>query len=367
MNNMFREGNFFSDSLPSGQRGKCIPLSGRDRRLGVSDAKVHDANFAFLSTTLAKLHTKTYEPKVWFTFAEDVPVDTGGGFVDYIEYFTVDWAGIMNDTRNIFGNNGNLIPRVNASMTQNRVPVYTYEIAYDLRFVELEKMKKINLQKSIEQIYQDGILAGWDYFCQRIAYLGIGSGAAASHGLFNSANVLVGTIDNSATTGRGFEGLSDAQLIGFFNGVFMRYLVESNMNISLLPDTFLVPSYVSTDACNRISALYTNNILEFLKEKNLGKAQAGDKFKLTIKARPDLDDMGTFGAGRIVAYRKEKDFVRLDMPYPVQHFITLPNVDKMSYTTAFVGQVSALQMPYNQSSDALGVVTYWDFNTNADE
>lgn len=353
----FQTGVHFSDSLPASQRGKVFDLGKNSKARFVSDAKIHDANFAFLSTTLAKLHTKTYTPKVWFTYAKDIPVDTGGGFVDYVEFFTVDWAGIMNDTRNIFGNNGNLIPRINASMTQNRVPVYTYEIAYDLRFVELEKMKQLTLAKSIEQIYKDGILAGWDYFCQRVAYLGV----ADSQGLFNANNVLTGTIDNSSTSGQGFEGLTDAEVVGFFNGVFMRYLIQSNMNISLLPDTFLVPSFVSSNLVSRMSALYTNTLLDFLKEHNLGKAQAGKAFEITIEARPDLDNLGVAQKGRIVAYRKDKDFVRLDMPYPVQHFITLPNIDKMAYTTAFVGQVSVIQMPYNQDANTLGVVTYWDF------
>lgn len=356
--NSLIEGVYFSDTLPAQNRGKCFPVTGRERRF-IGDAKVHDANFAFLSTTLAKLHSKVYEPKSHFTYAEDIPVDTGGGFVDYIEYMAVDWAGIMAETRNIFGNNGNLIPRINAKMSQTRVPVFTYEIAYDLRFVELEKMKRINLQKSIEQIYEDGILVGFDYFCQNLAYTGL----QGQTGLFNSANVLVGTIDNSATTGSGFEGLSDAEVVGFFNGVFTRYLTATNMNPNLLPNTFLVPTFVNQNLCDRMSALYTNSLYNYLKENNIGKAQVGENFKIEIKSRSQLDDLGTLGYGRIVAYRKEKDYVRMDMPYPIQHFITLPNIDKMAYTTAFVGQVSVVQLPYNQSSASLGVVTYWDFTT----
>lgn len=357
--NSLIEGVYFSDTLPESQRGKCIPLSGRERRYFVGDANVHDANFAFLSTTLAKLHTKVYEPKSHFTYSEDIPVDTGGGFVDYVEYFSVDWAGIMSDTRNIFGNNGNLIPRINAKMSQTRVPVFTYEIAYDLRFVELEKMKKLSLPKAIEKIYEEGILVGFDYFCQNIAYTGL----QGQTGLFNSPSVLIGTIDNSATTGSGFEGLSDAQIVGFFNGVFTRYLIDSNMNVNLLPNVFLVPTFVTEDLCNRFSALYTDSLYNFLKEHNIGKAQAGEGFKIEIKGRPALNSLGTAGYGRIVAYRKEKEYVRMDMPYPIQHFITLPNIDKMAYTTAFVGQVSVVQLPYNQSSASLGVVTYWDFTT----
>ena len=349
----------FSDSISTRNRGKCIPVTGQAKRTYIGDTKVHDANFAFLSTQLAKLHTKTYEPKVFFTYGKDIPVESSGGFVDYVEYYTVDWAGIVNDTRNVMGNGVNIVPRVNAAMTQNRVPVYTYEIAYDLRFIELEKMKKLSLSKSLEQIYQTGIRAGWDYFCQRVAYLGINN----SKGLFNSDKVLVTRINNSGTTSKGFEGLADDVVVSFINGIFQSVLENSNMNIALMPDTILVPTWMQSDLVSRFSALYSNSLFDFIKEHNLGKAQGGSDFKLTIEARPDLDTLG--GHGRIVAYKKDKDYVRLDMPYPIQHYITLPNIEKGAYTSVFVGQVSEVQMPYNTNSNEQGVVMYFDFDTEA--
>lgn len=355
--------NFFVDSVSAENRGKTFSVTdmfgSRVKKMYVSDAKVHDANFAFLSNALAKLHTKLYEPKYFVTYAEDVPVDVGGGFVDNVSFYTVDWAGIMNEFRNVMGNNANVIPRVNAGMTQKSVPVYTFEVAYDLRFVELEKMKKLTLQKSIQEIYSNAIVAGWDLFVQNVAYTGINGG----QGLFNSDNVLITTIDNSTAdaANSGFSGMADTLVAAFFNGVFESYLLNSNMNISLLPDTFLVPTFVGSDLTSRFSALYTSTLRKFLIEHNLGVDEGDPSFKVTIKSRPALNTLGTGGHGRIVAYRKDKDFVRVDMPYPMQHYITLPNIDKMSYTSAFVGQVSAIQMPYNNSDAELGVVTYWDF------
>lgn len=360
MNNVFTSSETkyrFSDSIARKHRGKAVPLTGMQKRMFVNDTKVFDANFTFLQTKLAKLHQKTYEPKVFFTYAQDVPIETGGGFVDFIEYFTVNWAGIMNDTRNLFGNGGNIIPRVNAGMTQNTAKVYTYEIAYDLRFVELEKMKKAALSKSIEQIYQDGIRAGWDYFCQNVAYLGINGDT----GLFNSTKVKVTSITNSATTGSGFEGYNDDVVVAFINGIFLDVLNDSNMNVNLLPDTILVPTWMMSDLVSRFSALYSNSLFDFIKEHNLAKAQGGEKFKLTIVGRPDLNTIGTNSKGRVVAYRKEKDYVRMDMPYPIQHYVTLPNVDKAAYTSIFVGQVSQVQLPYNESSSDAGIVRYYDF------
>ena len=84
--------------------------------------------------------------------------------------------------------------------------------------------------------------------------------------------------------------------------------------------------------------------------------------QISIASRAELDEEGSTKKGRIVAYKKDKAFVRIDIPYPIQHFITLPNVDKMSYTSAFVGQVSEIQLPYNNSDQEFGVVTYWDFS-----
>lgn len=356
------EKNFFVDSISANKRGKSFSIKSMYgpyvAKSMIGDSKVHDTNFAFLSTTLAKLHTNLYEPKYFVTYAQDVPVDVGGGFVDYVSYFSVDWAGIMNEFRNVVGNNANYIPRVNAGLNQKKVNVYTFEVAYDLRFIELEKMKKLTLQKSIQDIYQNAIVAGWDLFVQKVAYTGVEN----KTGLFNATNVQKITIDNNAgTANSGFAGLSDGTVVSFFNGVFEYYLKNSNMNISVLPDTFLVPSFVGKDLTSRFSALYTSTLRKFIIDHNLGSDESNGEVKITIASRPGLDNLGTGGHGRIVAYKKDKSFVRIDMPYPMQHYITLPNIDKMGYTSAFVGQVSEIQLPYNTSNTELGIVSYWDF------
>lgn len=355
--------NFFVDSVNPQNRGKAYSIrevvGSKALKMYVKDAKIHDTNFAFLTTTLAKLHNQLYEPLYFVTYGQDIPVDTGGGFVDYVQYYTVDWAGIMNEFRNVMGNNANYIPRVNAGLTQKRVNVYTFEVAYDLRFVELEKMKKLTLQKSIQDIYQNAIVAGWDLFVQKVAYVGI----EGKTGLFNNADTMTTTIDNSSATANnaGFKGMTDEDVVAFFNGVFETYLENSNMNITVLPDTFLVPTFVGSDLSSRFSALYTSTLRKFIVDHNLGVDESNGEVKVVIKSRPDLNTLGTGGHGRIVAYKNDKTFVRIDMPYPMQHYITLPNIDKMSYTSAFVGQVSEVQLPYNTSDEELGIVTYYDF------
>lgn len=352
-----------ADSMPNTTRGhvydiKDIYGKSSQRRL-VGDATVHDANFAFLTTTLSKLDPTLHKPLYWTTYQKDLPIDIGQGFVDYIEYYTMDWAGITNEFRNFVGNSTDYVPRINAGMTQERLPVFTYGIAYDLRFVDLEKMKKLKLQESIQKIYSDGIMAGWDMFCQHVAYLGSGT---TGYGLFNSNKVHITTIDNTGTTGSGFDGLSDAKAVAFFNGVIEYYLNNSHMNLEVLPDTFLIPTFVSRDLSARYSQLYVDTLRGFIKKHNMAVDESDGAIKeINIQGRPELNAIGTASKGRIVAYRKDAQFIKLHIPYPVQMYMTLPNIERLAYTSVFFGQVSGVELPYDQDSASLGIVSYWDF------
>ena len=337
------------------------------------DVTIHDDNFAFVSTKLAKLHQETYEPLYYITYIEDLPIDVGQGFVDFVEYYTIDWAGIASSTReNLVGNQSNIIPRINASANQKIAPVFTYEIAYDLKFIELEKLNKVQFTKSIEQIWRDAIVAGFDLFAQIIAYEGVSESLNAP-GLFNNPNVKAYSVPAGAGgggTATKFVDLTDEEIVAFFNGVMATYLSESNFNLSILPDTFLIPLEDGTELSSRINTFFTKNLRNYIKENNLGIDEIGDsrmaaEYNFDIRSRSQLEDLGAASNGRCVVYRNNKRYVRMDMPYPLQQYYTGPNVDRAAYTTYFVAQISAVQMPYNDGATGeFGPVTYWDFGAN---
>lgn len=330
----------------------------------VNNRKLHDSNFAFVQTALAKLHEKVYEPKWNATYAQDIPVKVGGGLVDFVEYYTVEWAGQGDDTT-LVGNNVNQIQRVNAHANANKVDVFTYEIAYGLKFVEVEKLNKINFTKSLEAIYKDAIVAGFDMFVNKIAYIG----ANGNDGLFTSDErvpVSVIPAGTLAPTATGFAQMTDGEIVGLINGIISDSLIQSNMNLSLIPDTFLLPVVDATELTSRFSTLYTATLREFIMEHNLGidesKAAGDTTYRLKLKGRPALENIGTNKHGRIVAYRFNEDFLRLDIPYAISLYITLPDITNAEYVSLFVGQVSQIQLPYNtDNADLTAPVKYYDF------
>ena len=324
--------------------------------------KLHDANFAFVMTTLSKIHTKTYEPKYNTTYAQDIPVEVGGGMVDYVDYFTVDYAGMPTEQQNLVGNNVTDIAKVNAKLNHRKVDVHTFEIAYDIKFVEIDKLNKVQFTKSLEAIYKDGITAGWDLFCDKIAYEGFNG----KNGLFTHEDVITTVIPQGTkdATQFGFAAMTDEEIVSVINGILSYYLINTNNNLELLPDKILLPVSDSTELSNRFSTLYSNTLRRFLSEFNVGSDEAISagisNYKLKINGRNRLNNAGTLNGGRIVAYKYDKDFVRIDVPYPVQSYYTGPNVNKACYTTVFIGQVSEVQLPYNESAKTIGAVTYWD-------
>jgi hypothetical protein len=334
----------------------------------IKNKELHDNNFAFVSTTLSKLHETAYDPIWYVTYSQDISIDVGGGFVDYIEYFTVNWSGIQEQTENLFGNNGGIIPRVNASANQATARVYTYEVAYDLKFVEIEKLNTLRFQKAITEIYKNAINAGFELFTQTIAYTGVS--ASGDSGLFNNSNVKVYSVPAGDSTGTKFVDLTDAEIISLFNGIMAEYLTKTNWNLGMLPDTFLLPSDDAQELSNRFSDFFNKSLRNYLLENNMGVDEVKGSpleasYNFRIRGRSQLDSLGTADNGRMVVYKNEKRFVRMDMPYPLQVYYTGPNVERGAYTTFFVGQISKVQMPYNDgASGEFGPVTYWDFGAD---
>lgn len=343
-------------------RGKTVSVrdavSPKYFRTIIGDSTMHDGNFAFLTSALAKLNPNILEPKHNVNYTKDIPIEVSNtGFVDYITTYTVNWSGIANQIRNSMSNNTNVIPRVNAGMSQINYIVYTFELGYDIQFIELEKMKKLEIGKSLESIFKGPVMTGFDFFAENVGYFGDGAG---HKGLFNHDDIVpVSTLDVSKAT---IGTATDAELVGIFNGILEQVYMNSNMNGAVVPDTFLIPSWFALELQKRMSNLYNANLFTYLKDNNYITLMTNGEVKITITSRPGLETLGAAGVGRIVAYKKDKEFVKMDIPYPMQHFITLPNIEKMAYTTAFVGQISEIQMPYNTSkTDLAAPVQYFDF------
>ena len=81
-----------------------------------------------------------------------------------------------------------------------------------------------------------------------------------------------------------------------------------------LADTLLLPVAAFTAIATRRIPDTTMTILQFLQQYNVYTAQTGQS--LTIRAVRGLEDAGSGSSGRMVAYRRDPQVLKLHLPMP---------------------------------------------------
>jgi hypothetical protein len=326
-----------------------------NKMLSAEQKRAHDSAFGILTNKLAKVDPTIYEPIIFTTYRRDFKaIEATNEFVDGIEFYSTDYTGLANEIDNLTGSSNDIIPLVNAGISQEKVPVFLFQLTYVLKFVEIEKLSKKDLPVQIEAVYQKAASAGFELFVEKVSHLGLG----VHGGLFNHEDVgtTATAIKKSAVTG---STATDAELLALINTPIKRFLDMSNFNVEMMPDTLLVPVWLINELQNRSSAMYTHSLYDYVVENNLATAAAKNyglkDFKLSIEGRPMLDDMGVNNTGRIVAYKNDGRFVKLHIPYAFQAYMTQPDITLGGYVTLFLAQVSAPQIPYKEA------VRYFDF------
>lgn len=354
----------FNESTYTRYDQGVTPISRATRQFGVEKAKLYDAGFSFLTSQLAVVDPHVYAPKANITYKDDIAIEQLKGFLDYVEYYTSDWGGVADDLNNVFANNANYIPRVNAGLYQNRLKIFTLEIAYDLRWIELEKLAKQKLPTTIEALYKDTIAIAWDLMVNRAVYTGIGGAG----GLLTSSKVPVYTlpITNallSVVDPQDGDYVTNEALLAILNGMAAIFMQADGYVLDFLPDTMLIPGKFREVLSSRTSALLAQNLQNYFAKNNAfideaqGNGLPDHKFK--IVRRVWCDGVGEGGADRIVLYKNSPEFVKIWLKDIAQYW-SGPNPERLGTTTLFVGQVSEIQMPYSLSADTYGPVVYFD-------
>lgn len=319
-----------------------------DNMLSADQKKAHDAGFGVLTNKLAKVDPTIYEPIIFTTYRRDFKaIEASNELVDGIEYYSTDYAGLVDEINNIVGTRNDVVPRINAGINQAKVPVFLFQLTYTLKFAEIEKLSKKQLPVAIESVYQKAAAAGFELFIDKVSHLGMG----VHGGLYNHADV--DATSAATVTTSNITTVTDAQLIALVNTPIKVFLAATNFNVEMLPDTILMPTWIIAELQSRNSVMYQASLYDYVLDHNLGEAASRAHgltgYKLSLEGRPALDNIGAANKGRIVVYRNDGRFVKLHIPYAFQAYMTQPDMTELGYTTLFMAQVSAPQIPYKEA------------------
>lgn len=307
---------------------------------------------AFLVSELEKRDPMIRKPLTSFTYPRDININTGGGWVDYVSAMSVAYGitgGSGDGLVNAGGANG--IPVVQASVDKGVFKAHVFAAALRIMFVDMQKSNFIG--RSLDQLLQDGIRLSYDKHMDENIYVGLAK--YGSTGLINNPDAVETTVeDNGATSGAStkWADKTPAQILADINTAITATWAAAEYDESAMPNHILIPYEQYTYILNTmVTDLATETIMDFVLKNNVAAKNGGSLF---IGATKWCKGAGTSDSDRMVVYVNHERFVNVDELVPMSRVMSAPNVTNVCYDTAYMANVSEVQVLYPQT------ITYWD-------
>lgn len=298
---------------------------------------VNDA-YAFLEKQLELLDPKIKEPLSGTDWPRDMPVKTGGGFVENVSVVDVTYASTGKEDDALFVENGNDIPVMQADFNKETARVFNFQEYMRIGYLEQQKFKK--LAYSLEDTMNKGIRLHLDKVMDKNVYTGFVK--EGTTGLLNNAGITRSAAPNGAAGTATWATKTADEILDDVNAIISAVWQANDCATDALPNHILVPvDQFGALVTRKVSHDSERSILTYVLENNLTNQQGGN---LVISPSKFCKAIGANGSDRMVAYINEEERIRFSQTVPLQRLQT--EVINMSFNTPFVSQFSEVQFVY---------------------
>lgn len=301
---------------------------------------------AFLISELEKRDTMIREPLTSVTYPRDVPIDVGGGWVDYVSAMSVAY-GMTNGAQNspVHAGGANNVPVVQANLDKGLFKAHTFAAALRVMFVDMAKSNFIG--RSLDQLLSQGVRLAYDKHMDANVYVGMEE--YGTTGLVNDPDAVETTAaSNGATTpSTKWADKTPQQILDDINKALTAAWAAAEYDESGVPNHVLLPYEQYTYLLNtKVTDLATETILDFVMKNNIATKNGRGFFIGGVRW---LKGAGTGGSDRMAVYNNDRRFVKLDELVPLSRVMTSPNAAEVCYDTAYMANISQVQLFYPQT------------------
>lgn len=301
---------------------------------------------AFLASELEKRDPIIRKPLTSFTYPRDIPIQTGGGWVDYVSAMSVAYGitgGSGSGTVDAGGANG--LPIVQASVDKGVYKTHVFAAALRVMFVDMQRSNFIG--RSLDQMLQDGIRLVYDKHQDENVYKGLDK--YDTTGLVNNADAVETTVASNGATAAStkWADKTPKQILKDVNDAITAVWAAAEYDESAMPNHIIIPYEQYTYILNTpVTDLATETILDYILKNNVATKNGGE---LVIGATKWCKGAGTSGADRMVVYCHNDRFLKMDELVPLSRVMSAPNVTNVCYDTAYMANISEVQILYPQT------------------
>lgn len=301
---------------------------------------------AFLVSELEKRDTLIRKPLTSFTYARDININTGGGWVDYVSAMSVGY-GITNGSDNglVSAGGANGLPIVQANMDKGVYKAHVFAAALRIMFVDMQKSNFIG--RGIDQLLQEGMRMAYDKHMDANVYVGLSE--YGTTGLINNADAVETEVAGNGATSSStkWKDKTPKQILQDINSAITDTWKAAEYDTQAIPNHILIPYEQYTYILNTmVTDLSTETIFDYVMKNNVAAKNGGSLF---IGATNYCKGSGTGGKDRMVVYVNNERYVSMDELVPLQRVMTAPNAANFCYDTDYAANISEVQVFYPQT------------------
>jgi hypothetical protein len=316
------------------------PMAGAPLR--TTDAAIANGG-AMLISELEKREPLIREPLTSVTYTRDIPIKSGGGWVEFISALNIDYGitGGSNDgVVNAPGANG--VPVIQANLDKDTFKAHMFSAIMRIMFVDMQRSNITG--RSLDKMLTDGIRLAYDKHMDANTYIGMKN--YGTTGLLNNAQVVASNVVAGASTKTTWKDKTPDEILKDVNDAILAGWAAANYDLSAIPNHILLPyeqyNYIAT---TKVSTIAEKTILTFLLENNVATQNGSD---LVIGATAYCKGAGAGGTDRMTAYVHHDRFMAMEELVPLSRTMTQPNIDALAYDSVYMANISEVELFYTQ-------------------
>lgn len=339
-------GNFYADTVNSNSFSMSnIRRSFNDANSinRFTDSAVATAG-AFLVSELEKRDPLVRVPLTSFTYARDIPVKTGGGWVDHTSNMNIDYGvtgGSGNGTVQAGGANGS--PLIQINLEKDTYKTHVFNTTMRIRFVDM--MRSQITGRSLDKMLSDGVRLVYDKHMDENVYVGLSD--YGSSGLINNPNVVATNAPNGAGGSPLWTAKTPAEILKDINDALEAVWAAAGYDLRAMPNHIILPhaqfNYIATQP---VSGLSEKSILTYLQENNIA---AKNNVDLVIAGVPWCKQAGAGSTDRMCVYVHNEEFIAVEELAPLSRVMTSPSTEAQAYDSLYMANLSEVEFFYTQT------------------
>lgn len=310
---------------------------------------------AFLISELEKRDPTVRTPLTTFTWADNIPVSVGGGWVDKASIMNIQLgsAGASDDS-SVSTGGADVMPTIQGVFGKD---IYGTHVFLQPLIINEIDMKRQNITgRSLQSLLSDGVRLNYDKYMDKNVFIGL----KGSTGLLNNPNVQISTVPSgsqSTSPTTWAQKLKDTngadEILTDVNNALSYSWETAGRDRMAVPNHVLLPydQYILLST-NKVSEYADKTILEFILANNIASKFGSN---LTFGVSLWGKGIGTGGTDRMAVYRHDERFLRVEELEPLSLLRAGYDLSQAAYVANYAANVSEVEMPYGGAG-----ISYWD-------